>query len=54
MPPKTNALQIICCCNGCSMTPLTDYGNNPIFKGLPTESEYFSTDDERITKETSI
>ena len=50
---KTNVLQTICYfviwfCNGCSIAPLTNYANNPIFQRLPTESEYFSIDDEII------
>ena len=36
------------CCNGCSLAPLTDYANNPIFQELPTEKNYFSNADERI------
>ena len=35
-------------CNGCSIAPLTDYINNPIYQELPKESECFSTRDERI------
>ena len=35
-------------CNGCSIAPLTDYVNNPIYQELPTESEYFSSSDERV------
>ena len=35
-------------CNGCSVTPLTDYINNPIYQELPEESTYFSSSNERI------
>ena len=35
-------------CNGCSIAPLIDYINNPIYQELPTESEYFSSSDERV------
>ena len=35
-------------CNGCSVAPLTDYINNPIYQELPTESDYFSSSDERV------
>ena len=35
-------------CNGCSIAPLTDYINNPIHQELPEESEFFSTNCERI------
>ena len=27
---------------------LTDYANNPIYKKLPTEDEYFTNADERV------
>ena len=35
-------------CNGCSIVPLTNYINNPIYQELSDESDYFSTSDERI------
>ena len=36
-------------CNGSSVAPLTDYMDNPIFRELPHEEEYFSLkSDERI------
>ena len=35
-------------CNGYSIAPLTDYANNLIYQELPTESEYFSSSDERL------
>ena len=35
-------------CNGCSVAPLTDYANNPIYQELPTKNEYFSTSNESI------
>ena len=35
-------------CTGCSVAPLTDYTNNPIYHELPTENDYFSSSDERI------
>ena len=33
-------------CTGCSVAPLTDYINNPIYQELPTENDYFSSSDE--------
>ena len=35
-------------CNGCSVAPLMDYTNNPIYQELPNESDYFSTSNETI------
>ena len=36
-------------CNGSSVAPLTDYMDNPIFRELPDEDEYFSLkSDERV------
>lgn len=35
-------------CKSCSITPLTDCSNNPIFQELPEEREYFTNADERI------
>ena len=36
-------------CNGSSVAPLTDYINNPIFRELPDEEEYFSLkSDEKV------
>ena len=36
-------------CNGSSVAPLTDYMDNPIFRELPDEEEYFSLkSDEKI------
>ena len=36
-------------CNGSSVAPLTDYMDNPIFRELPDEEEYFSLkSDERM------
>ena len=35
-------------CNGCTIAPLTDYINSPIYQELLEESEYFSTSNERI------
>ena len=36
-------------CNGSSVAPLTEYMDNPIFRGLPDEEEYFSLkSDERV------
>ena len=35
-------------CNGCSIALLMDYINNLIYQELPSETEYFSTRDERI------
>ena len=36
-------------CNGSSVAPLTDYMDNPIFRELPDEDEYFSLkSDERM------
>ena len=32
---------VACNCNGSSVVPLTDYMDNPIFRELPTEEEYF-------------
>ena len=35
-------------CDGCSVALLTDYINNPIYQELSTESEYFSSSNERV------
>ena len=35
-------------CNGSTVAPLTDYINHPVYQELPTESDYFSSSDERI------
>ena len=36
-------------CNGSSVAPLTEYMDNPIFRELPDEEEYFSLkSDERV------
>ena len=36
-------------CSGSSVAPLTDYMDNPIFRELPDEEEYFSLkSDEKI------
>ena len=35
-------------CNGCSIGPLTDYVNNPVYQELPEEDIYFSSSDGRI------
>ena len=35
-------------CNGCSVAPLTDYINSPIYQELLTKSEYFSSSNERV------
>ena len=35
-------------CDGCSIAPLTGYINNPTSQELQTESEYFTSSDERI------
>ena len=36
-------------CNGSSVAPLTDYMDNPIFRELPDEEEYFGLkSDQRI------
>ena len=36
-------------CNGSSVAPLTDYMDNPIFRELPNEDEYFSLkSDQRV------
>ena len=36
-------------CNGSSVAPITDYMDNPIFRELPDEEEYFSLkSDKRI------
>ena len=36
-------------CNGSSVAPLTDYMDNPIFRELPDEEEYFSLkSDEKV------
>ena len=36
-------------CNGCSLAPLTDYINNPIYQGLVDEDNYNETkSDERV------
>ena len=34
--------------NGCSIAPLTDYINNPVYQELPTQNEYFNSANERI------
>ena len=34
-------------CNGCSIAPLMDCANNPIFQELTSEKDYFDTADER-------
>ena len=34
--------------NWCSVAPLTDYINNPIYTELPTEEQYFTTSDKRV------
>ena len=40
---------VACNCNGSSVAPLTDYMDNPIFRELPTEEEYFDLkSDERV------
>lgn len=39
---------VVWCCNGCSITPLKDYANNRIYQNPPTESDYFSSADERL------
>ena len=38
-------------CNGCSVSPLTYYINNPIYQELPTESDYFSSSNERLYRD---
>ena len=36
-------------CNGSSVAPLVDYMNNPIYRELPNEEEYYSLkSDERV------
>ena len=35
-------------CKGCSIAPLSDYANNPVFQQLPTQSEYFTSADKEI------
>ena len=35
-------------CNSCSIAPLTDYINNPVYQELPTQNECFNSADERI------
>ena len=35
-------------CNGCTVAPLTNYINNPVYHELPSETEYFSSSDEGI------
>ena len=35
-------------CNGCSVTPLTDYANNEIFRGFPKQDDFFTTSDETL------
>ena len=35
-------------CKDCSIVPLTDYANNPIYQKIPTEREYFTNADERV------
>ena len=35
-------------CDGCSIAPLTDCINNPIYQELPTEEQYFTTSDDRL------
>ena len=35
-------------CDGCSVAPLTDYTNNPIYQELPSETGYFNSSDEEI------
>ena len=40
---------VACNCNRSSVVPLTDYMDNPIFRELPTEEEYFDLkSDERV------
>ena len=34
--------------DGCTVAPLTDYINSPVYQELSTESDYFSYSDERI------
>ena len=36
------------CCDGCSVTPLADYINNPIYQELPTEKDCFHSSDEIV------
>ena len=35
-------------CGGCTVAPLTDYINNPIYQELPTENEYFTSSNEKL------
>ena len=35
-------------CKGSSIGPLSDYANNPVFQGLPSISEYFTSAHEKI------
>ena len=36
-------------CNGCSAAPLVDYIDNPLYRELPTEEEYYAkTSDEKV------
>ena len=35
-------------CNSSTVAPLTDYINHPVYQELHTESDYFSSSDERI------
>ena len=35
-------------CKGSNITPLPNYANTPVFQELPTQSEYFTTADEKI------
>ena len=39
---------VVWSCNGCTVAPLTDYINNPIYQEVPTQSEYFTSSDERV------
>ena len=35
-------------CGGCTVAPLTDYINNPVYQELPSEKDYFDSSDERV------
>lgn len=39
---------VVWSCNGCSISPLTDFANNIIYQELLTESDHFTSADGKV------